>query len=704
MPEFAVKLNSNHFVVGLGENTAIAGRERALAEVAQSAAAESAAFAEEFSGPAYATQAFGEAATTEGQFFRVWNGDTPRTYTRYQRTSGGSAEAAPLATTEYSEATYTKKSELAANDGAEGVGFKQYDADAVDQDLKRKANLTLHFADFIPAPMNPAVADVSSYITKAINALIARGGGTLRGEGFPSYRCDTALGFFQGSDIVIDLGGASLDFSNASVVAADTLLGFQGSYSTGVALTSNAAANQKAIAINSSGFTAGDFVRVYSEKLWDSTRTQTRIGELAFIETVPNGSGVTLTTELQDAYATADSAKIEKLTPVRNITLRNGGITGPTGNDESRGVRFRLGINCRIENVDFLNIDYAQAQLTDCVEGKVTGCSFETANHAATAYGLSFADACQDCVAYGNSFRNVRHSMSTNNNTSTSYGITRRIRFEMNDVFDSSTSLGGTGGDAIDTHAGSDDIDIISNRVHSSSGVGINCESRSARILTNQVRYTASVGIYFHPYADRPSDVTISGNGLAFIGDGVGTDPAIFVLPGVAAATPKRVTINGNKGTGIIGEAVRITGASGNEITNVTISGGNNFECIGASAVINLSYVRHATICGNVLSSSSSSAAYGLIANNCSMVTVAGNPITTSGTGSVFYGAYFTGTGSGNTVSGNPMTNTGSYGTTKGVFFNNSITKSIAIGNPTFGFTTPVDLGSGSGNVQANNT
>lgn len=68
-----------------------------------SAAAEraklSAAFAEEFSGQAYASQAAGEAATSEGQFFRVPIGTTPETYTRYQRTEGGSVEAAPLATT-----------------------------------------------------------------------------------------------------------------------------------------------------------------------------------------------------------------------------------------------------------------------------------------------------------------------------------------------------------------------------------------------------------------------------------------------------------------------------------------------------------------------------------------------------------------------------------------------------------------------------
>lgn len=71
----------------------------ALAGPYVESAAQSAAFAEEFSGPAYETIAAGEAATTAGQFFRVSNGDTPRTYTRYQRTAGGSVVAVSLATT-----------------------------------------------------------------------------------------------------------------------------------------------------------------------------------------------------------------------------------------------------------------------------------------------------------------------------------------------------------------------------------------------------------------------------------------------------------------------------------------------------------------------------------------------------------------------------------------------------------------------------
>ena len=93
----------------LGENTGLALIAASAAGVSASAAAESAAFAEEFSGPAYASTAAGVAATTVGQFFRVWNGDTPRTYTRYEHISSAPyyAVAASLATQNDTQRDYT---------------------------------------------------------------------------------------------------------------------------------------------------------------------------------------------------------------------------------------------------------------------------------------------------------------------------------------------------------------------------------------------------------------------------------------------------------------------------------------------------------------------------------------------------------------------------------------------------------------------
>lgn len=96
-----------------GAGVALEAGVTAEADRAQDAAN----FAEGFSGPVYASQGAGEAATTEGHIFRVSNGDgPPETTTAYRRTSIGSVELAPLATT----------ADLASTDTGKGAALSAY--------------------------------------------------------------------------------------------------------------------------------------------------------------------------------------------------------------------------------------------------------------------------------------------------------------------------------------------------------------------------------------------------------------------------------------------------------------------------------------------------------------------------------------------------------------------------------------------------
>ena len=177
----AVIKRARGVVVKSGVNSAEVRRLRDIAEVeADRAEAEadravteaesaetSAAFAEEFSGPAYASQGAGEAATTEGQFFRVPIGTTPETYTRYQRTATGSVEAAPLATT----------ADLASTDGGALVGTAPAIGSAL---IFGKADSRLRYdIDLTGAPFNMrpgADADQSPALTDAVDAWKQAGG------------------------------------------------------------------------------------------------------------------------------------------------------------------------------------------------------------------------------------------------------------------------------------------------------------------------------------------------------------------------------------------------------------------------------------------------------------------------------------------------------------------------------------------------
>lgn len=574
---------------------------------------------------------------------------------------------------------------------------EQADAGAVARSGIDKLNDVLSVKDF--GAVGGGVTNDYTAILAAINAAIARGVPTT--VWFPTdvYKCGTAFGTFFGSDITIDLNGSTLDFSSISAASTSTLLGFYGTYDGNpVALTSTAAADQKTIAIDSSSFSVGDFVRVYSEKVFDPARTDAKYGELNFVETIPGGTSLTTTMELQASYTTGDTAMVEILNPVRNITIKNGKIIGPSATDDmTRGLRFRVAINCQIQNISISGIDYAQMQLTDCIDCTVSGCHFDSSHHTDTAYGLSFADACCDCIAYGNTFSDVRHSLSTNNNSS-SYGIVRRIRFESNDIRDSSPAILGPGGDAIDTHAGAEQIDIINNTVHSSSGVGINVEARSARIIGNRVKHTTSVGIYFHPYSDQVSSATINDNHCNVIGDGSGTDPGIYVLGTITDIS--RLTIVGNHVESATSSGIRVDGGASSLVRYLTLTG-NTVRTTTGSQIILLTKITSGTVTGN--SGLGVAAVGGIYADTCNQLGIIGNTIEIQGTATDGYGVRFVGTGTRNLANSNIIINGGTFTNAYGVHLAGGITYTGVYGNNIPAATAAVTLGAGAGNAQANN-
>lgn len=99
------------------------------AREAARAAALSAATAESAAGPTYPDTAAGLAATSDGEAFAVDNGDG--TVTVWLNDGGVAVEQRTMATTAYSEATYTKIANLASPNGAGMVGVSEVAAPPV---------------------------------------------------------------------------------------------------------------------------------------------------------------------------------------------------------------------------------------------------------------------------------------------------------------------------------------------------------------------------------------------------------------------------------------------------------------------------------------------------------------------------------------------------------------------------------------------
>lgn len=120
MALFIVERVGTGFSVRSGENTLQAAASALTAEGWADAAALSAATAEAAAGPTYASTAAGLAATTSGEAFAVDAGGG--LVSVYLNSSGTAVLQRTLATSAYSEATYTKKIELSATGGADLIG------------------------------------------------------------------------------------------------------------------------------------------------------------------------------------------------------------------------------------------------------------------------------------------------------------------------------------------------------------------------------------------------------------------------------------------------------------------------------------------------------------------------------------------------------------------------------------------------------
>jgi Right handed beta helix region len=514
-----------------------------------------------------------------------------------------------------------------------------------------------------------------------------------------TFKFTESLGTYSLSDVEIDLNGCTLDFSGAPITNTDSAILFQGSVGESKLLTADALEGSNLINCDTSSFQVGSMVKIYSSKIWDSTRTSTRCGEIVFVESIVNSGQMRVTTPLNDSYLLANSASVHLITPVKNIRIHNGKLIGPTGNSEMRGVRVSKGLDCLIEDLTITGFDVNQIQLTDVIRGTVKDCRLNSAGHAAMGYGVSFADASQDCIATNNHFTDVRHSLSTNNNVTTSWGITRRILFTENTVVDSAPAIGGIGGDAIDTHGGAEEIYILNNEVFSSSGLGINIEARSAIVRGNRIKGTGSVGIYFNPYADgKESRVLISDNVLTPIGDGVNSDYGIQVQARVADVAE---TIVSNNIIESQNSAIRLITSGAFKHKKAVVSG-NAILVTEVGFGIDVDNSDFVVIQGNSVEAPNYPIEIGGVKNS----TITGNTLKINGiNASRRFGVRVMDSSSRNIISGNTVKNVGSVvAGSYGIEINDTGTYNSVQGNVcSEGFDGAVTLGIGVGNIQANN-
>lgn len=301
-----------------------------------------------------------------------------------------------------------------------------------------------------------------------------------------TFRCDSAI--TMSSNLTLQNG--TLDFTNCTDAEYIKIQGSVGSYTN---LTANVTYLADLAAVTSaSGLAAGDLVNLISAGTYCSAGQQGELCQIRDISTLD----VYMTSEILDAYTTANTARLAKVTTVDNVVLKNLIITA---NNAVATANTRI-ISCyateglRVQNVDISGVkDYA-ILLAGCSDTVLEGCSFSS-GAATTSTGVLLEEACQDVVIRDSVFRHMATSIDSNttlNLSTVPLGVRRRLNIENNTFEQSETSwpeamhigqdsqfvrvahnhvIGGHTGAQVNLDCA--DLEYIGNRIDSNGGDGV---------------------------------------------------------------------------------------------------------------------------------------------------------------------------------------------------------------------------------------
>ncbi len=247
------------------------------------------------------------------------------------------------------------------------------------------------------------LVDDRAAVQAAIDYVSAQGGGTVNLAG-GTWKCDATVTW--PSDVKI-LGPGTLVFTAA---ASEEYLKAQGTLGTAFAFDGNAAYRASAVVTEetATAIAAGDMVTVRSSQVFVSAVTS---GEVNTVRSVASATH-NLTHPLLDDYNDADTAVLQKITPVENIEMENVDIiasalaSGSTPSviylERCRNVRIR---NVRVNGVKSYGYRVRQSLDVHVEGGSVVS--------TGVGNGVFLGDATRDTVFSGTKFENLDRMLLT---------------------------------------------------------------------------------------------------------------------------------------------------------------------------------------------------------------------------------------------------------------------------------------------------
>lgn len=382
-------------------------------------------------------------------------------------------------------------------------------------------------------------------LQNALNAINAAGGGTL--YLINRYRCDSQLAVYSNTRIVAANAGAGIDAHNLG--SSGALFIAAGTVSNNVVLAANASKFDKSVTVAAgaetpfavtSGLAVGALIRIYSDEIWydaaaaqgssgvAGTPSNVFHGEYNWVRDTSSGS-ITLNNPLREDYATADTATIEIINPVRDIVI-DGGVyyagNTPSTNNADTLLQVTWGENIIVRNVSAYRFDATTISYRGCVNSKVLRSSFYDLR-SSVGYGVGYANS-QQIEIDGCFFIRCRHATSgVSGSFSGNRGINRDIaitNFFMNasaPAYSGDTET--SPGDCLDFHGGCQGVHVENGWIIGASGNGIIAECPDVSIRNVRIFGSGTSGISAYNRAHVDGDLLIENvhiNGFSSVAGG----------------------------------------------------------------------------------------------------------------------------------------------------------------------------------------
>lgn len=289
-----------------------------------------------------------------------------------------------------------------------------------------------------------------------------------------------------------------------SVITADTAFDVLGSVSAVTeVLTVNAADGDLTITVaDGSVFAADDWCLLRSAAVTGAGNIKK--GEIIQILGIV-ANVITFKEPINDAYTTADTATLDKLTLIEDVTFDGIKILGgDTVTDDHVGIFAYLTKNLTIKNCFFKKTHDKGIRSLSNIGFQFLNNRFEDILDTGTGYGMSLTYACQDGVVSGNIGKRMRH-LVTHGGGGTYYGVPRRIIIDSNICYQSTEA-------SFDAHSGAEDLTFSNNTSHGSAVDGIIVNCSRAKIIGNTVINAQRYGIFAQLTSAKPMEVMIHDN------------------------------------------------------------------------------------------------------------------------------------------------------------------------------------------------